>query len=105
MSKEFYEAEMALFAKQAKDVDIIITTALIPGKRAPLLIKKVGHHDPHPRQAGRPSSLRRWVTIKWVKWSSSREWWVPPRLGALVGMCIGQPRPLFVGYKKLTQHG
>lgn len=31
MSKEFIEAEMALFAEQAKDVDIIITTALIPG--------------------------------------------------------------------------
>lgn len=29
---------MALFRKQAKDVDIIITTALIPGKKAPLLI-------------------------------------------------------------------
>lgn len=40
MSKEFYDAEMALFAKQAKDVDIIITTALIPGKKAPVLIKK-----------------------------------------------------------------
>ncbi|KHJ98870.1 NAD(P)(+) transhydrogenase, alpha subunit, partial [Oesophagostomum dentatum] len=38
MSKEFIEAEMALFAKQCKDVDIIISTALIPGKRAPLLI-------------------------------------------------------------------
>ena len=32
MSKEFIEAEMALFAEQAKDVDIIITTALIPGR-------------------------------------------------------------------------
>jgi hypothetical protein len=31
MSPEFIEAEMALFAKQAKEVDIIITTALIPG--------------------------------------------------------------------------
>lgn len=31
---------MALFRKQAKEVDIIITTALIPGKKAPLLIKK-----------------------------------------------------------------
>lgn len=31
---------MALFRKQAKDVDIIITTALIPGKKAPLLILK-----------------------------------------------------------------
>lgn len=41
MSKEFIEAEMALFAKQAKDVDIIITTALIPGKKAPVLILKV----------------------------------------------------------------
>ncbi|WP_365974615.1 Re/Si-specific NAD(P)(+) transhydrogenase subunit alpha [Moorena sp. SIO4G3] len=38
MSKEFIEAEMALFAQQAKEVDIIITTALIPGKKAPLLI-------------------------------------------------------------------
>ncbi len=40
MSPEFIEAEMALFAEQAKEVDIIITTALIPGKRAPLLITK-----------------------------------------------------------------
>lgn len=40
MSKEFLEAEMALFAKQAKDVDIIISTALIPGKPAPKLIKR-----------------------------------------------------------------
>uniref|UniRef100_A0A672JGH1 NAD(P) transhydrogenase, mitochondrial n=1 Tax=Salarias fasciatus TaxID=181472 RepID=A0A672JGH1_SALFA len=38
MSKEFIEAEMKLFAKQCLDVDIIITTALIPGKRAPILI-------------------------------------------------------------------
>ncbi len=38
MSAAFIEAEMALFAQQAKEVDIIITTALIPGKRAPVLI-------------------------------------------------------------------
>jgi len=38
MSDEFIRAEMALFAEQAKDVDIIITTALIPGKPAPKLI-------------------------------------------------------------------
>ena len=38
MSKEFIEAEMALFAEQAKEVDIIVTTALIPGKPAPELI-------------------------------------------------------------------
>ncbi len=40
MSKAFIEAEMALFAEQAKEVDIIITTALIPGKPAPELITK-----------------------------------------------------------------
>ena len=40
MSKEFIDAEMALFAEQAKDVDIIITTALIPGRPAPKLITK-----------------------------------------------------------------
>jgi NAD(P) transhydrogenase subunit alpha len=40
MSKEFIDAEMALFATQAKEVDIIITTALIPGKKAPTLITR-----------------------------------------------------------------
>ncbi|KAJ6440173.1 NAD(P) transhydrogenase, mitochondrial precursor [Purpureocillium lavendulum] len=39
MSKEFIEAEMKLFKEQAREVDIIITTALIPGKPAPKLIK------------------------------------------------------------------
>jgi NAD(P) transhydrogenase len=40
MSKEFHDAEVALFSKQCKEVDIIITTALIPGKPAPKLITK-----------------------------------------------------------------
>ncbi len=40
MSDEFIKAEMELFAQQAKEVDIIITTALIPGKPAPKLITK-----------------------------------------------------------------
>ncbi|MDR7121324.1 Re/Si-specific NAD(P)(+) transhydrogenase subunit alpha [Rheinheimera soli] len=40
MSDEFIAAEMALFAAQAKEVDIIITTALIPGRPAPKLITK-----------------------------------------------------------------
>ncbi|KAH8808487.1 NAD(P) transhydrogenase, alpha chain [Xylogone sp. PMI_703] len=38
MSKEFHEAEMKLFMEQCKEVDIIITTALIPGRPAPKLI-------------------------------------------------------------------
>ncbi len=38
MSPEFIQAEMELFAAQAKEIDIIVTTALIPGKPAPKLI-------------------------------------------------------------------
>ena len=37
-SDDFNRAAAALYAAQAKDVDIIITTALIPGKPAPRLI-------------------------------------------------------------------
>ncbi len=40
MSKEFIDAEMALFREQAPEVDIVITTALIPGRKAPLLWTK-----------------------------------------------------------------
>lgn len=38
MSKAFIEAEIELFKKQAAEVDIIITTAQIPGKEAPKLL-------------------------------------------------------------------
>jgi len=38
MSEGFQKAQLETFAKQAKEVDIIITTALIPGKPAPKLI-------------------------------------------------------------------
>lgn len=38
MSQAFIDAEMALFLEQAKEVDIIITTAQIPGREAPKLI-------------------------------------------------------------------
>jgi len=48
MSKEFLEAEMKLFHDQCKDVDIVITTALIPGKKAPVLIKKYMIDDMKP---------------------------------------------------------
>ena len=40
MSDKLQEAVLALFAKQCKEVDIVITTALIPGKPAPKLITK-----------------------------------------------------------------
>ncbi len=38
MSEGFQKAQAAVFARQAMDVDIIVTTALIPGKPAPKLI-------------------------------------------------------------------
>jgi len=38
MSQAFIDAEHALFEELAQDIDIIITTALIPGRPAPLLI-------------------------------------------------------------------
>ncbi|MEX2515476.1 MAG: Re/Si-specific NAD(P)(+) transhydrogenase subunit alpha, partial [Gammaproteobacteria bacterium] len=38
MSEEFIRREMEIFAEQAREVDIIVTTALIPGKPAPKLI-------------------------------------------------------------------
>jgi NAD(P) transhydrogenase subunit alpha len=38
MSEGFQKAQRDVFAKQAKEVDIIITTALIPGRPAPKLI-------------------------------------------------------------------
>ncbi|MCX7036265.1 MAG: Re/Si-specific NAD(P)(+) transhydrogenase subunit alpha [Proteobacteria bacterium] len=38
MSEGFQAAQRAMYAKQAREVDIIVTTALIPGKPAPRLI-------------------------------------------------------------------
>jgi H+-translocating NAD(P) transhydrogenase subunit alpha len=37
MSDEFIAAEMAMFREQAKEIDIVITTAAIPGRKAPVL--------------------------------------------------------------------
>ncbi len=38
MSQEFIDAEMALFRAQAAEVNVIITTALVPGTKAPTLV-------------------------------------------------------------------
>ncbi|UJR83514.1 Hypothetical protein I5071_55820 [Sandaracinus amylolyticus] len=40
MSKEFIEAEMRLFRAQAAEVNVIVTTALVPGTKAPLLVPR-----------------------------------------------------------------
>src|SRR6266700_2262895 len=38
LSEETHRRELAFIAQQAKDADVVITTAAIPGKRAPVLI-------------------------------------------------------------------
>ena len=38
LSKELHEKELELIAKQVKKADVVITTALIPAKKAPVLI-------------------------------------------------------------------
>jgi len=54
MSPEFIAAEMALFAKQCKECDIIITTALIPGKPAPKVSITESHVvNVHPLKTAR----------------------------------------------------
>ena len=40
MSEEFLQAERDLFARQARETDIIVTTASVPGKPAPMLISE-----------------------------------------------------------------
>jgi NAD(P) transhydrogenase subunit alpha len=40
MSPAFIEAEMRLFKAQAAECDVIVTTALVPGKKAPVLVKE-----------------------------------------------------------------
>lgn len=40
MSPEFIAAEMELFRQQAKEVDVVVTTALIPGRKAPILLPR-----------------------------------------------------------------
>jgi len=40
MSKEWHAAAREMLTKQCEDVDIIITTALIPGRRAPIMVTK-----------------------------------------------------------------
>jgi len=40
MSKEWHAAARAMLTKQCEDVDIVITTALIPGRAAPIMVTK-----------------------------------------------------------------
>uniref|UniRef100_A0A8B9GW97 proton-translocating NAD(P)(+) transhydrogenase n=1 Tax=Astyanax mexicanus TaxID=7994 RepID=A0A8B9GW97_ASTMX len=55
MSKEFIEAEMKLFAKQCLDVDILISTALIPGRHAG--VTHIGYTDLPSRLPTQSSTL------------------------------------------------
>jgi NAD(P) transhydrogenase subunit alpha len=48
MSDEFIAKEMAMFREQAKECDIIITTAAIPGMKAPVLLKEEAVNEMKP---------------------------------------------------------
>ncbi|KAG6462078.1 hypothetical protein O3G_MSEX013045 [Manduca sexta] len=48
MSQEFLDAERALLGKEARTSDVVISTALIPGKPAPLLILEDAVRDMAP---------------------------------------------------------
>jgi H+-translocating NAD(P) transhydrogenase subunit alpha len=48
MSEAFLAAEQALLGKEAESADVVITTALVPGKRAPVLITSGAVVSMHP---------------------------------------------------------
>ena len=48
MSPEWFAAAERMLLEECKAFDIIITTALIPGRKAPLLIKKVSFSHSYP---------------------------------------------------------
>lgn len=47
MSDAFLQAERALLGKEARTSDVVISTALIPGKPAPILILEVSYYTKH----------------------------------------------------------
>jgi NAD(P) transhydrogenase len=60
MSPEFIAAEMKLFLEQCKEVDIVVTTALIPGKPAPKLITEEVRDHPGNFVPLSSLTLNRW---------------------------------------------
>jgi NAD(P) transhydrogenase subunit alpha len=48
LSEEAHRREVELLAKTVKDMDIVITTALVPGKKAPILVTKDMVHSMKP---------------------------------------------------------
>ena len=113
MSEGFQQAQREMYAKQAKEVDIIITTALIPGKPAPRLItaEMVQEHEAgqrdrrHGGRAGRQLRAdrarpgggearrdhRRLHRPGFAAWPSSRRRCTPPTCSASPKSCA-RPR-------------
>jgi NAD(P) transhydrogenase len=60
MSPEFIAAEMKLFLEQCQEVDIVVTTALIPGRPAPKLITE--------EVRDRPGNFRRSCLLTLNRW-------------------------------------
>ena len=67
MSDEFIDKEMALFTEQAKEVDTIVTTALIPGKPAPTLITKDMVESMRLGSVIVDMAMTRWELVTFIK--------------------------------------
>ena len=75
MSKEFLEAEMKLFHDQCKDVDIVITTALIPGNFVSQKIHFLNFRSADADQQEKwPSCYVQFPGMQLFKLSSDLEW-------------------------------
>jgi NAD(P) transhydrogenase subunit alpha len=48
LSQDAHERELAFLAQQVKEADVVISTAAIPGKAAPVLITKEAVHGMRP---------------------------------------------------------
>jgi len=48
LSQDQHQRELAFLAKSVKDADVVVTTAAIPGKRAPVLVTRAAVHGMRP---------------------------------------------------------
>ena len=97
MSKEFIEAEMKLFAEQAAEVDIIITTAMIPGKKIPHSHHRGDgqEHEGRLRDRGSRSRGRRQLCTDPAQRKSGRARRDHPRLHRFTGRLATQSSTLY----------
>ena len=65
MGEDFYKKQRELMLEVVKEHDVVISTAAVPGKKAPILITK------EMAEAMQPGSARERSTCCWLRWSTS----------------------------------